>query len=324
MKYALVLLLLLQDPAAKGTSPVRPLPERDAPAELRPLLALYESADKDFAWTLATIKRDERWRCDEISFPSPLDHGPDENKTVWGKVWIPEKLEKPAPAVVLLHWLKGSFEFLEILASQFADQGFVAMTVSMPHYGKRRGRNEAGEREEMITGDADATIANFRQAVLDVRRAGDWLASRKEVDPARIGLMGISLGAVVGSLVAGVDPQFSRSVLVIGGGDLPAICLNDSKEGRKIREKLVEGGWTAEKLAAKLKPVEPLTYASRVRAGSVLMINAEKDEIIPRAATERLWEAFGKPRIVWHKAGHYTIAFQLPAIMKDAAEHLKK
>ena len=58
---------------------------------------------------------------------------------------------------------------------------------------------------------------------MDVRRAADFLRSRPEVDPSRVGVTGISLGAIVGSTTAGVDGRFAKAVLTIGGGDLARI-----------------------------------------------------------------------------------------------------
>jgi hypothetical protein len=65
----------------------------------------------------------------------------------------------------------------------------------------------------------DAMIATLRQAVLDVRRAGDWLAAGRTWRPRASAWWDLA-GRVVGSLTAGVDDHFGRSVSSIGGGDL--------------------------------------------------------------------------------------------------------
>jgi dienelactone hydrolase len=57
-------------------------------------------------------------------------------------------------------------------------------------------------------------------AVADVILANSLLASFPEVDQERIGLTGISWGAVVGSLVAGVDSRFKFCIPVYGCGYL--------------------------------------------------------------------------------------------------------
>ena len=52
--------------------------------------------------------------------------------------------------------------------------------------------------------------------------------------------------------------------------------------------------------------MDPVTYAANLRKDNlrVLMLNVRYDEIIPRQCTESLWEAFGRPEIVWWDAGH--------------------
>ncbi len=321
MKYAILLLVLLaQETTEKGTARVRPSLSVEAP--FTDLLAPYEIADKEFAYELKLLKDGAKVAVYELTYPSPIQTDDVENNTVWAKFWLPKNDEKKRPAVVLLHWLGGSFAALEMVGQKMADDGIATLMIWMPHYGKRRSKDPA-KREEMINTDFDRTAANLRQAVLDVRRAGDWLASRKDVDRFRLGLMGISLGSVVGALTAGVDPHFMRIVLVIGGGDLAAVCMNDSKETRKIKEKLEADGTTVDELRRKLKGVEPLTFAPRVDGSRVLMINAENDEVIPKACTEKLWEAYAKPKISWYKSTHTGIVLALGQVLKEAVEHLK-
>src|SRR5688572_15148145 len=132
-----------------------------------------------------------------------------------------------------------------------------------------------------------------------------------------VGLFGVSLGSVVGALVAGVDTRFTRSVFVVGGGDLPSIVLNESKETNEMRRRLIDGGWTAEKLEKALQSIEPLRVASRVNPTGVLMFNALEDQVVPKACTEKLVEAMGRPKVKWIKADHYTIAVALLDILKD-------
>ena len=43
----------------------------------------------------------------------------------------------------------------------------------------------------------------------------------------------------------------------------------------------------------------------------VLMLNASNDEVIPRCCTDRLWESFGRPPIVWYDCGHYTAVLHM-------------
>jgi dienelactone hydrolase len=303
----------------KGSSPCRALRPSADPA-LQELLKAYEFSDREFAWQLRELRQGEKYALYWLSFPSALKTEVPENNTVWCRFWQPKDGAKRRPAAVLLHWLGGGFETLEIVGQRMAEQGIATLMLYMPGYGPRRPKD--GPREKPQNKDMDHMIAAMRQAVLDVRRAGDWLARRPDVEPSRIGIVGISLGAVVGSLAAGVDDHFGRSVFLIGGGDLPAIVMHGSKETAAAKERLVKEGFTADKLRGMWKDVEPLSFASRVRPEEILLINAETDEVIPKECTLRLHAAMGSPEIRWFKGGHYALLFQLGKALKDISAHL--
>jgi dienelactone hydrolase len=74
--------------------------------------------------------------------------------------------------------------------------------------------------------DFNTLASQFHDYVVEVRQALDWLALQPSIDSKRIGLVGMSLGAIVGSLTAGVDPRIRSEVLLLGGGDLPGIIFS--------------------------------------------------------------------------------------------------
>jgi dienelactone hydrolase len=312
-------LLGQEEKLEKGIAPCRPLRPSADPA-LQAILKAYDFTDREFPWTLKETRQGEKYVQYWLSFPSALKSDVPENNTVWCRFWQPKDGATRRPAVVLLHWLGGNFSTLEIIGQRLAEQGIATLMLYMPGYGPRVAKD--APKDKLAHRDMDAMIATMRQAVLDVRRAGDWLARRPDVEPSRIGLVGISLGAVVGSLTAGVDDRFGRSVFLIGGGDLPAIVMNGSKETAAAKERLEKEGLTVDKLRGLWKDVDPLTFASRVRPQEILLINAEADEVIPRECTERLQSAMGSPEIRWFKGGHYALLFQLGKALKDITAHL--
>jgi dienelactone hydrolase len=140
----------------------------------------------------------------------------------------------------------------------------------------------------------------------------DWVLTRAEIDGTRVALVGMSHGALVGSLVTAVDPRIRAATLLLGGGNLAAV-IRDSHEGslERIRDDLMANdGLTRdsfyEGVAPTLEDVDPLTYAPLVSPRAVLMINARFDRVIPRRNVEALWRAFGRPELVWLPTGHYT------------------
>jgi len=308
-----------EEKTEKGTTACRALRPAADPA-LQELLKAYEFADRDFAWQLRETRQSEKYTQYWLSFPSAVKTEVPENNTVWCRFWQPKDGAKRRPAAVLLHWLGGNFDTLEIVGLRMAEHGIATLMLYMPGYGPRRPKE--GPRDKLGTKDMDAMIATLRQAVLDVRRAGDWLASRPDVEASRVGLVGISLGAVVGSLTAGVDDHFGRSVFLIGGGDLASIVMNGSKETAAAKAKLEKEGFTVDKLRLMWRDIDPITFASRIRPEEMLLINAEADEVIPKECTVRLAAAMGSPEIRWFKGGHYALLFQLGKALKDITSHL--
>jgi cephalosporin-C deacetylase-like acetyl esterase len=146
-----------------------------------------------------------------------------------------------------------------------------------------------------------------------------WLASRPEVDPARLGVTGISLGGIVAALAAAVDPTLNSAALLLAGGGLADI-LWDMPEARKFRDLWVAAGRTKADLRALTDPFDPLTYAERLRGKRMLMIAGKVDEVVPPTAARALWEAAGKPTILWYDCGHYSSAgYLLPAMRQTVA-----
>jgi len=303
----------------RGRTPCRALRPAGDPA-LQKLLAPYTFAEPEFEWQLRETRNGEKVTQYWLSYPSAVKTEIPENNTVWGRFWQPKDGVKRRPAAVLLHWLGGNFDTLEIVGLRMAEQGIATLMLYMPGYGPRRPKGSPALKP--TNQDIDTMIATMKQAVLDVRRAGDWLAARPDVEPSRIGLVGISLGAVIGSLSAGVDDHFGRSVFLIGGGDLAAIVMNGSKETATAKERLLKAGLTLEQLRGMWKDVDPVTFASRVRPDEILLINAETDEVIPKECTLRLRDAMGSPEIRWFKGGHYALLFQLGKALKDISTHL--
>jgi len=313
---------LQEEKTEKGTAQVRRL--RPSPdASLQALLRTYEVADESFSWQLKELRQTDKYSLAWLTFPSAVQGAVEENNTVWAKFWQPRDGISRRPAAVVLHWLGGSFDFLDVVCQRMAESGVAALMMYMPHYGPRRAK-DAEKRQKLMNLDMDQTLANMRQAVLDARRAGDWLAARPDVEPSRVGVVGISLGALLGSLTAGVDDRFGRSVFIIGGGDLPGIIMHGSKETAGQKRKLEEAGFTVEKLRDLWKEVEPCTFASRLRPEEILMMNAEADEIIPKESTLKLAAAAGGPEIRWFKGGHYALIFQLGPALKDIVDHLSR
>ena len=242
----------------------------------------------------------------EVTFPSPLETEHACNNTVHCEYFRPHGPGR-RPAVVVLHILGGDFPLARLFSRYLAASGTPALFLKMPYYGPRR---PTDVRKRMIDVDPRDSVVGMRQAVLDIRRAGAWLASREEVDPEQIGIFGISLGGITAALAAEQEPRFRNVCLMLAGGDLGRVSW-ESSEVRQAREHWLAKGGTKEEFFTVLQPIDPATYAERLRSRRLFMINASQDEVIPPACTTSLWEKAGKPPIVWLDAGHYSAALYM-------------
>src|SRR5579885_3727139 len=110
------------------------------------------------------------------------------------------------PAFLVLHGFGGNKETGGSVwaAKQLAAWGYVTMRFDF------RGCGESeGQRGWIICLDQ----------VADTRNAVTYMASRPEVDPARIGLIGSSFGAAVAVYTGGVDERVAAVISQGGWGD---------------------------------------------------------------------------------------------------------
>ncbi|HJP02223.1 MAG TPA: dienelactone hydrolase family protein [Planctomycetota bacterium] len=250
----------------------------------------------------------------DLRFPSPAPvvEAEHPSATVVARYLCPaEPPEEPQPAILILHHLQDDQTLELVMGSWFAQRGFACLVLWFPGYGPRR-----GDEGKMVSADLEQLTRLLGQSVGDLHACRDWLAQRPEVDAERISLLGVSLGATLGSTMAGMDPGFAACVLVLGGGDLATVIFNGSRETSGMERLLNERGVDRDAASEVLTPIDPLTWAHRLPTDGVLMLNAKNDEIFPRDCTERLRAACpGEGPIHWYPGSHAGIALFLPDIM---------
>lgn len=275
-----------------------------------------------FPFELTPVYDASRCRVSKLTFPSPVETPDEANNTVHAEFFEPVGFPGRRPAVVVLHILGADFPLSRYLAARLADRGVAALFVKLPYYGERRPANGPGPvPRKFLSDDIERTMTSMRQGVCDVRRALRWLASREGVDPGRLGVTGISLGGIVSSIVVSVDPDVSSGALLLAGGDLASV-LWEMPETVPFREAWTGAGKTVDDLRKLTDPYDPLTYAAGMAGKRVLMIAGNVDEVIPPASARALWEAGGRPPILWYECGHYSAAGYLLPAMRRAVDFL--
>ena len=250
--------------------------------------------------------------------PAPSDRVDDTPDRVQGTYFQPPG-PGPFPGVVVLHALNTRRVFARFVAERLALRGVAAVALDLPGYGSRKPLAR-GQGEWRWIRRPETVQRFFCQAVRDGRRTVTWLAERPEVDAHRLGMTGVSLGGVVAALTMAVEPRLARGAFVLAGGDLAGSVLTARAPG-PAAALIRDAGLTDARLHQLLDPLDPLTYASRLRGRPTLWVNAAFDQVVPPDATRALASAAGAARIHWVPAGHYTATAWLPWVTTRLAEH---
>jgi hypothetical protein len=278
------------------------------------MLQYYSYPKQQIEAKVEKIGEKKHYVVQRIEFPSALNVFNSENIKI--DYYVQKKPGK-FPTILILP-ISGGIDFsVRGFAKLFASNGF---NCAVAH-------NRHADLENTKT--AEEVEDYFRQSVLDNRQILDYLVEREEVDSDRLGCLGLSLGGIRASMIAGVDERLKCTVLGLAGGSIADInFLTDKKEIREYREKLIEMGISSEIIYSELSNkviTDPLRLAKYIDARDVLMFTAMFDRVVPRKCCEKLWKAMGKPEAVYLLSGHYSSFLYLPyAEMKSLSFFKKK
>lgn len=300
---------LLLAACVRSPGPAAPRPPGPLPAALRPLLAVPPAAPDPRARDAGL--RTAAWTLERLSLASPAPDAPDRRMSV--DLYQPARSTRPG-VILLLPSAGGSYWIEEGFARYFATRGYAALLL-------RREKTPDGAR---VIDSINTIVA---RSVLDTRRLLDFAESRTDLDASRIGLFGISMGGIKGSLLLAVEPRIDAAVLGLAGGDLPDILVRSTEPGISAERAafLAATGYDAATATTALRrdiAYEPLAAAGAVTPERVLLILARFDTAVPVANGWRLWQALGEPEVLVLPTGHYSAVLALPWLRPAVLEFL--
>ena len=235
-------------------------------------------------------------------------------------------LVKPAgaagrlPVVIQLHGTGGRKEQLLPRLNRLAGRGFLAVAIDGRYHGERVG-NAAGLDTPYTTALFNAYKTRsehpfFYDTVLDVMRLIDYLETRGDVEPSRIGLGGGSKGGIETYLTAAVDPRVAASVsergvqsfkwaLEHGAWDSRAWTFRDALEAAADESKASVNATFVRQFYDRVAPgiygeFDAPAMLPLVAPRAMLVINGDSDPRTPiagvresAAAAERAYKAAG-------------------------------
>lgn len=241
--------------------------------------------------------------------PSPRDRGGQEGS-------LEGKREK-LPTVLISPILAGNDLYIREFARFFAARGLNAVIVYRP--------------KEVFSSNRPLSDieAHLRESIIQLRQVMDWLEQQDSVDREKLGSFAISMGALLTSVLAAVEPRVKASVLGLPAGRIAEILMaSQDKAIRKRRENyLKENNLTREEAQDQLTDVivsEPMTFAPAVEPGRVLMISGLFDRVLGLDRSLALWKRMGRPRLILLPTGHYTAALATPWLKMATYSFLKR
>jgi uncharacterized protein len=197
----------------------------------------------------------------------------------------------PAPVVLLLHGFSSNKERMtQSVGRALLARGVASLAVDLPFHGERD-----GSRQELPYRNPLALVNAWRTAVREARAAIEWVAAQPEVDDARIGVVGYSLGGFLALMTASEERQI-RVITLAAAGDLPD---------------------TTPYAALLRRAVDPLRAVRKLGGRPLLLVNGRRDTTTRPAQAERLFAFAEEPKqLVWYEGGHWPP----PKAIEDAAE----
>ena len=179
-------------------------------ARLRSLLRVTEPSLELVA---STVEDHDGYTVEHLRFRLPG------GTEIRGLLTRPAGKTKPGPAILYAHahgarydigaseLIDGRPALLDAPGPVLALEGYVALCIDMPVFGERAGVTESAATKAALW--HGQTL--FGQMLGEQAAALTWLAARPDVDPTRIGMTGISMGATLTYFLAAIDTRIAAA-----------------------------------------------------------------------------------------------------------------
>ena len=199
-------------------------------------------------------------RVEKVSFTNAS------KEAVSGLYVRPKDSTGPFPLVLVLHGKGHNKEkMLNTMKREFASRGVAAIALDAAGHGERK---PSTDTEAIFT----TTIKDYRQLLPD-------LLERPELNPEKVGLIGFSMGAMMGTILTAIDERIRVALPCVGGelDTLPETC-------------------------------RPALFAPYLTDRPIAFVNGHNDPTVPEASAKKLHSAVGtNPTIFWYDEADHTI-----------------
>lgn len=205
------------------------------------------------------------------------------------------------PALICLHGRQTGQPHLDAAifrARFFFQQGFDVYLYVQPYHGLRG--SSSVERVPHPSGNIERTNEAMFQSVWEVRAL---LRYHREQYRGGVGLIGISLGSYVASLVASLERDLSFVIAMLPIADLSAVFWSLGARTSMRQEATVQD-ITFEDLCSAMAIHAPLAHRLKIPTEKTLIVSGESDRIATPTHALALSHHWGNAKLHWFPGGH--------------------
>jgi hypothetical protein len=238
-----------------------------------------------------------------LKFASAVETPHPENNTVWARFFDGGK---DLAVVVLPQWncnWDGHIQLCRLLQRA----GVSSLRLSMPYHHHRK--PAFLERSEyLVSPNVGRTLMAARQAVLDTRRAADWLLAAGH---RKLGIVGTSIGSCIGFLTFAHDRRFSTGVFIHVSSFFADVVWNGLSTSH-VRSSL-EQAVDLQLLRFLWSPISPYPFIERLQGDNrrILTLSGRYDLTFPPEMSAQTYQEFDRCginyEVSWMPCGHYTM-----------------
>jgi dienelactone hydrolase len=283
MRRALILVCLLAlAGCGGGNDETARRPAQAPPATLPAELSSLYDYDSSAPFDVQEVKSEQKdgATVHDLSYAGP-------NGRITAFLVVPDG-EGPFPAVLFMPGAPGARFTFYSEAIALADRGIVSLLPDPPY-----ARPPIEDVVEFKPSDKDGIV----QEIVEMRRGTDFLVSREEVDPSRLGYVGFSWGASLGADFAAIERRVGSFVLMSA---IPRL----SEDMRQLAEEQGATG-NLSAYADAMEPIDAVNYLPHVAPNALFLQFGNQDtRPSPKQGREVQAAASSPKQAKWYDGGH--------------------
>lgn len=213
------------------------------------------------------------------------------------KEYLPAK--KSVPVIFVLPPIVGETVLDRRVASRFCANGMATYVIQVI-------KENSPERE---INDLRIHDESYQRALGGVRQLMSIMENDERFN-GKFGILGMSLGGMLSSFVAGSEPRILASVIVAGAGNVPGVLTYSDQEivVRQRKARFAAFGVTDDQayvaLLKSFVTFDPLFVASNIAPGSTYLFIANNDSTVATRFQQELRQAVRDPLVFVMNSSH--------------------